>query len=568
MSVSRYILTGPVGSKSGLMVLVGLVVVLLFSREVRGQSLIETIDYETGDLSQWKNPSSSNHDGSITPAVVASPVRSGFFSGHYVMLDGRTESAAQRIPLETEIWAGWSLFIPQSLPDAETGTVSQFIGYQPPDFEGGNYHVKISGGSWGVWMRNIGANSADVLGLRPVQKEEWTDLFVHARFSYTNGFFTLYIRDSEGEQRFDLIESGQTFVDAPLGPYFKAGLYAGFSEGSDIFVDEYRVCIAGQRRDVDPAMRVSAGVPELLSIQPESRSRFVRLAWSSIPGAAYQVFGSRSLSPWTPSLLTAVSANDNFAGTSIPMGGDSSWFFTVTPFFTGVVDRFDNGAVEDSDSIAGFWSVYANAGYSAATESGSALTLSAFDASSKRATLLSDSVSAADFWSNPVSLKINEFSYSHAAGVQDGDTIFHFGLTAHGVAVSMRNMKTVFSVSLRANGSLVVGWKAEVGLNPEDGTDLLDTVVLDTALIDSVELQLDGTGSQLVWSITLGRDGVYETYSDMMSATDTFALKTEWASAERYRVAVEGQSGGSVNTSGEYVRFEIGEVILEAGLSP
>jgi hypothetical protein len=219
-----------------------------------GETDSQVIDFESGDFARF--PVESGGQGEI----VTSPVRAGRYAARYVMTgNGRSESAGARVPVGQDMWAGWSLNIPEDFPSDASGTVSQFIGYQPPCHTGGNFHLKVRDDQWGTWLRHRGerGNSTDTYDLGPVRKGEWSDILVHARWtSGDDGFFELYV-DGELLQR----ETGPTFVDCPQGPYFKAGIYAGAPAGTTVYMDEYRMQVGGSCADVAPDPAECPGEP-------------------------------------------------------------------------------------------------------------------------------------------------------------------------------------------------------------------------------------------------------------------------------------------------------------------
>lgn len=212
----------------------------------------DVVDFETGDLSQWRGACSGCRDGGEAGVeVVRDPVRAGAHAGRYRSDGYRAESAADRLPLDQDTWLGWSLLIPEDFPDRGRGTVSQVAGYQPPCHTGANFHLKVADGEWGAWLRNMGRNTQDVYGLAPVREGQWSDVLLNARWTHTdNGYLKLYI---DGELLLE--RSGPTMVNCDEGPYFKAGVYAGLPKGTTVFVDEYRMVADGSCADVavDPA---------------------------------------------------------------------------------------------------------------------------------------------------------------------------------------------------------------------------------------------------------------------------------------------------------------------------
>lgn len=182
-----------------------------------------------------------SHDGVNSVSLTNKEVRDGKNSLTITQHKGRTELATRRFPTNKDLIIKWSLFVPVDFDKHYSATVAQFIGWQPPCFNGGNFHIRIEDGHWSVWMRNLGETTRDILLNKLVGKGQWTDLIVKAKFTKEKGYFELAIKDTDSFQQFTLINRGQSFIDCPLGPYIKFGLYGQDGEGNKIKLDRVSV---------------------------------------------------------------------------------------------------------------------------------------------------------------------------------------------------------------------------------------------------------------------------------------------------------------------------------------
>jgi hypothetical protein len=75
-----------------------------------------------------------------------------------------------------------------------------------------------------------------------VLRGAWTRFQVDARLSTGNdGYFKLSISDASGTSEYRFLDSTKTYIECPLGPYFKAGLYGDFEDGSYLYLDDLTV---------------------------------------------------------------------------------------------------------------------------------------------------------------------------------------------------------------------------------------------------------------------------------------------------------------------------------------
>lgn len=181
------------------------------------------------------------HDGKDKIKISNVNVREGKHSLSIQLHKGRTELATKRFPTAKDLIIKWSLFVPADFDTSSSATVTQFIGWQAPCFNGGNFHIRIEAGRWSVWMRNLGESTRDIVLNKLVEKGQWTDLIVNAKFTKGKGYFELTIKDTDSVQQFPLITDGQSFIDCPLGPYIKFGLYGNNAEGNKIYLDRVSV---------------------------------------------------------------------------------------------------------------------------------------------------------------------------------------------------------------------------------------------------------------------------------------------------------------------------------------
>ncbi|MGL4610131.1 MAG: heparin lyase I family protein, partial [Trueperaceae bacterium] len=205
-------------------------------------TLIDVLDAETGDFSQWRNPDGG---GSGNHSIVTSPVAQGTKAFKWVHKDGRTESASAYYSLNQDLWFSWKLWVPSDFNDAFDGktsqglSVSQLHGFssQCSDNEPIGM-LRVADGQFFWWLKYMGTVEGIHDDLGSVPKEQWINLLVNAKFtSGSDGYFRFWIN---GEQKLDL--KGSTWTCSANGPYFKMGTYAhGYSDGDYILGDDIRV---------------------------------------------------------------------------------------------------------------------------------------------------------------------------------------------------------------------------------------------------------------------------------------------------------------------------------------
>jgi hypothetical protein len=178
------------------------------------------------------------------PVVTTEQAVEGSHSLRLEYARNRTEISTVRLPLNKPLHISWALFIPDDFSPRHRGTVAQVIGWQEPCFGGGNYHLRLDNGHWGLNIRNLEVANGDRVLKQPVLRGAWTRFQIDARLSSGNdGYFRLSISDADGTSEYRFLENTKTYIECPLGPYFKAGLYGDFEDGSYLYVDDLKVIV-------------------------------------------------------------------------------------------------------------------------------------------------------------------------------------------------------------------------------------------------------------------------------------------------------------------------------------
>jgi hypothetical protein len=186
-------------------------------------------------------------------SVAESPTQPGNKVGRFALNDGRTEMKTERLPKDTDVWAGWSVFIPKDFPYPEA-VVSQFHGFSScskghTSGKAGIYKIMYDEKGWEIDAERLPKGVTKIL--QPAVKGKWTHFLMNGNFSSTNGFFTLYIDGKKHE-----LLKGHTFGECEGGPAFKAGVYKGEDGGSNdqavVMVDNVKIVINGSAADVLP----------------------------------------------------------------------------------------------------------------------------------------------------------------------------------------------------------------------------------------------------------------------------------------------------------------------------
>ncbi|MGL4610132.1 MAG: heparin lyase I family protein [Trueperaceae bacterium] len=205
-------------------------------------TLIDVLDAETGDFSQWRN---AEGGGSGNHTIVTNPVAQGKYAFKWTY-DGRTESASDYYPANQDIWISWKLWLPKDFNDSFVGdndsqglSVSQLAGYsrcgddQPPIAM-----LRVKEGQFFWWLRDWESVNGVYDNLGAVPKEQWIDLLINFKVTTNNdGYFRFWLN---GEQKLEV--KGANWPCNTEGPYFKAGTYAfGYENGDYILGDDIRV---------------------------------------------------------------------------------------------------------------------------------------------------------------------------------------------------------------------------------------------------------------------------------------------------------------------------------------
>jgi len=212
------------------------------------KGIVEVIDFETGDVSQWRNPCG----GGGCVEVSTEHTRAGRYAMKAVLPPGqeRTEGAAEIVPPGSEQWYGWSVYVPEDWPVGAAGIISQV--HAGGGF-GASLQIIVEDEKIRMWRR---FQPPGALGpqkehsrreyredVAPLQRGRWMDFVVHARWSHQEDGFQEVWMDGRSVWRVD----GPVYFDlqaSEAGPYFKAGLYGyGGSSGSKdrvVWVDEFR----------------------------------------------------------------------------------------------------------------------------------------------------------------------------------------------------------------------------------------------------------------------------------------------------------------------------------------
>lgn len=213
--------------------------------------LIHTIDYETGDFSEWRTCSECSFGGS-NPRIVSSPVRRGNKAARFESTDHRTEAASERfLDRETDLWVGWSVYVEKFADSPGRADVTQFHGYQPEcNSNDPKIHVDIKRLKWGITINYYEGGTkitVDKSGLKAVQKGKWTDMVANFKLTETNsGYFNFWI---DGEKV--LAYKGKTSGNCPLGHYLKAGVY-NCPSGAVVYNDAFTIMKNASYADVAP----------------------------------------------------------------------------------------------------------------------------------------------------------------------------------------------------------------------------------------------------------------------------------------------------------------------------
>jgi hypothetical protein len=242
---------------------------LLFSCETPSQAgLIQYVDFETGDLSQFGSGVITPYDGIENISIVKSYHRAGRYAAkcyfetgqdrvELTTANGISNSGQYGISNQTN-WYGWSMWIPRGISSDRWTILSQWHYHTPNHIVDSLRTVQGSGNSptrlslspqrmlkFALFHQIGSTQKADrvyELGNNLIQYDNWNDFVMQVKWtSQTDGFVNLWVN---GKQVLNLTGTS-TYFDNPYGPRFKVGAYKGANykyPGApfDVYVDEYR----------------------------------------------------------------------------------------------------------------------------------------------------------------------------------------------------------------------------------------------------------------------------------------------------------------------------------------
>ncbi len=204
--------------------------------------LIDVLDAETGNFSQWRNPDGG---GSGNHTIVTNPVAGGKYAFKWTMKNGRTEGASDYYPANQDTWISWKLWVPNDFNDSFVGSnktqglsVSQIAGYQNGCAGEPILMLRVKRGQFFWWLKNDKDTRGVYENLGVVKKQQWINLLVNYKLTNNNdGYFRFWI---DGQQKLEV--KGANWNCNTGGGYFKMGTYAfGYKPGDYILGDEIRV---------------------------------------------------------------------------------------------------------------------------------------------------------------------------------------------------------------------------------------------------------------------------------------------------------------------------------------
>ena len=224
--------------------------------------LLEEIDAETGDWSQWR----AKVSGTENHTIVTDPVCAGNYAYKWTHTGGRTESAARYHPIDTDLWYGFAMYLSPNFSTERNqsncvggASVAQIHGYHPkcPSGDRAIAMLRIDDGQFKWWLKRMGEVGGCYERLAPAKKGEWLHFVVNAKLTTNgSGYFKCWLN---GE--LILEEYGSSWSSCTQGAYFKMGTYASTRSGDWMLGDEIRV---GRSRDVvDPANYCGASLPSV-----------------------------------------------------------------------------------------------------------------------------------------------------------------------------------------------------------------------------------------------------------------------------------------------------------------
>ena len=201
--------------------------------------LMQTIDFETADFSQLKNPCSGcDKKDKKTPKIISGFAYEGQHSARYQVNHKRSESSTYRFFTEKDTEITLYIYIPADhFGPEDKATVTQIIPWQRNCFEKGMFHLRVEKGYWAYYFR-LGGVRRDKRTSIPVKYNAWNKVRIRGKFSSIDGYVQFFVGNNS---RVDVALGEPTFPDCPLGPYLKFGLYAGADTENVIFVDSVSI---------------------------------------------------------------------------------------------------------------------------------------------------------------------------------------------------------------------------------------------------------------------------------------------------------------------------------------
>lgn len=204
------------------------------SRDPAG-AVFERVDFETGDLSQWRNPCNGNACGDV--------VRDGdSLVGRYVDQGKRTESAGRTdAPLGRDMHYRVDLKVDggATVTRPQGGSMFQLISWRRGCWDSGWFHVRLSPDDRVMFFNHdLDPRGADRVSDVTIERDRWFTLEIDARWSKGgDGYLRATV---DGEPVYDHSGPSVPQLDCiDSGPYAKAGTYAFFGNGSTLYVDDY-----------------------------------------------------------------------------------------------------------------------------------------------------------------------------------------------------------------------------------------------------------------------------------------------------------------------------------------
>jgi hypothetical protein len=229
--------------------------------------LLQYIDFETGDLSQF-NGSISKYDGLDYISAVNNKHRAGQYAAkcHFETGEDRVEvttatgnSTAGQYGINGKTnWYGWSMWIPEGISSDQWTIISQWHYHSPNHIIDSLQTIQGSGNSptrltiypdgmlkFFLFSQVGSSQKTDTvyeLGNNLIRYNNWNDFVMKVKWtSKTDGYVTFWVNNKQVLN----LTGTSTYFDNPYGPRFKAGAYKGSNykyPGSpfDVYLDEYR----------------------------------------------------------------------------------------------------------------------------------------------------------------------------------------------------------------------------------------------------------------------------------------------------------------------------------------